>query len=1071
MNKLFTKITSLALGAAMMIGVGVSVGNKKSNSADASAGDNYVLVKSISDLAAGDEVLFGYTNGTVHKASGALNANTSSYLKAEDATISNEVLTYTGTNVKPLTLGKSGNNWTFTYGTTKVATTAAKKMCISTTSSSVSTWTIAISSTGVATITSTTSSYGTIKYNTQSPRFLNYATGQAAIGIYKKAGSTDTLNSVNIATSSGSTQQATSGSVEIGKTLQLYLTANWATAGAKNVTTDAVWTIASADQSYATVNEGLITGRTQTSSPITLTAAYGGKSATFSLSVVVGPSVTTTPSTSTSILVNEYKETALLVTASNFEGDNPTITASSSDDSLLLTDIITKNNKTYVALQAGEVDTDTPVTVTVSATGGGRTETHDVTVTIKAMSVSLSTNPISLLPTAGATSFALTVENFASGYTVAVESSNTAVFTTSVSQDLSTVTVTPVSEGEEELYITVSNGSDRSKVLTVPVTIADVVVYEKITDASKLSSGSKLLIVYETGSVAMGAQGSDLRTHESVSIADSKITGPSSAVKVVTLGGETDNWTLSTDEGFLSYSGSSNKIYTVSELADSCYWSISISNGDASIESNNVSGRYIQYNSSSPRFACYTGTQKAVQLYGVVLPDKKVVDTKLTTTNGSITASVGANNWTVSGFVFEVQYEGESTWHTVDPTYVVTESVPTSYSSIGDYPVHFKVTFKDTDYYQDTTFTATVTDDMTPISSFYDGTITVSTTATASSYTYRGTVIAIEGNTYYIQDGNYGMMIYGGTSTYPSGMKVGDLVAVTSKIVNYQGYVYEATNITNVDGKTCRILGDGTLPTAPIVSTVADFNAANQSTRITFNGLSRSDTGTSITWTQAWSQGSSGAHGIAQVKDSHGTSIWLYVSKYLTQETGSAIVSKINSITTEDTFDLFQGVKAVNTTDFTSIGGPGKGVAYLSVMSADNITIHTPEEDHVQTWIDLYMQMNNPDFDGDGNGACRDSNYYVNAKAALNALETEHSGSKASFQSESKYADALARYLKWAKACGDSKPFVGSTIQQSIVNSLLPINDNKCIIFIIIISVIGVSALGGFFFLRKRKVI
>jgi hypothetical protein len=1054
----------------MVVGVGVSVGSNLSE-ARASAGDNYNLVKNVSDLAAGDEILFGYTNGSdVHKASGALNANSGSYLKAEDATISNEVLKYTGTSVKPLTLGKSGNNWTFTYGTTTVATTAAKKMCISTTANSVSTWTISITTAGVATIKSTTSSYGAIKYNTSSPRFLNYASGQASIGIYKKASSTDTLNSVNIATSAGSTQSATSGSVEIGKTLQLYLTANWAVAGPKNVTTDAVWTIESADQAYATVNEGLITGRSQTSSAITLTATYGGKSATFSLSVVVGPSVTTTPSTSTSILVNEYKETALLVTASNFDGGDPTITATSSNDSLLLTDIITKNNKTYVALQAGEVDTDTPVTVTVSATGGGRTETHDVTVTIKAMSVSLSTNPISLLPTAGATNFALTVENFASGYTVAVESSNTAVFTTSVSQDLSTVTVTPVSEGEEELYITVSNGSDRSKVLTVPVTIADVVVYEKITDASKLTSGSKLLIVYETGSVAMGAQGNDLRTYESVSIAGSKITGPSSAVKVVTLGGEADNWTLSTDEGYLSYSGSSNKIFTVSELANSCYWSISITNGDASIESNNVSGRYLQYNSGSPRFACYTGTQNDVQLYGIVLPDKKVVDTKLTTTDGSITASVGANKWTVSGFVFEVKYEGESSWNTVEPTYVVSESVPTSYSSLGEYPVHFKVTFKDTDYYQNTPFTATVTDDMTPISSFYDGTIPVSSEETTNSYTYRGTVIAIEGNTYYIQDGNYGMMVYGGNKTYPSEMKVGDLVAVTSKIVNYQGYVYEASNITLVDGYTCRILGDGTLPTAPIVSTVADFNAANQSTRITFNGLKRSDLGTSITWAQTWSQGSKGAHGIAQVKDRNGTSIWLYVSKFLTQEIGSAIVSKINSITTEDTFDLFQGVKAINTTDFTSIGGPAKGVAYLSIMSADNITIHTPEEDHVQTWIDLYMQMNNPDFDGDGSGACKDSNYYVNAKAALNALETEHPGSKASFQSESKYADALERYLKWAKACGDSKPFVGSTIQQSIVNSLLPISEsNSTTIITIIVSVIGVSALGGFFFLRKRK--
>ena len=43
MNKLFTKITSLALGAAMMIGVGVSVGSKKVSSAYAADGDRHSI--------------------------------------------------------------------------------------------------------------------------------------------------------------------------------------------------------------------------------------------------------------------------------------------------------------------------------------------------------------------------------------------------------------------------------------------------------------------------------------------------------------------------------------------------------------------------------------------------------------------------------------------------------------------------------------------------------------------------------------------------------------------------------------------------------------------------------------------------------------------------------------------------------------------------------------------------------------------------------------------------------------------------------------------------------------------
>ena len=308
-------------------------------------------------------------------------------------------------------------------------------------------------------------------------------------------------------------------------------------------------------------------------------------------------------------------------------------------------------------------------------------------------------------------------------------------------------------------------------------------------------------------------------------------------------------------------------------------------------------------------------------------------------------------------------------------------------------------------------------------------------------------------------------------------MKVGDLVCVTSKLINFGSYVYESNSITLVDtDKTCKILGDGTLPSAPIVTTASAFNSANQSTRITFNGLSRSDTGASITWTQAWVQGNSGAHGLAKVQDGSGNEMWLYVSKYLDSTTGTAIVNKINSITTDDTFDLFQGVKAINTTNFTSIDGPAAGTPYLAIMSADNITIHTPDEDHVQTWIDTYMYMNDPRFEGDGTGLCRDSNYYVNAKAALKAVEDEHSGSIAAFRDDEggKYTAALARYLKWAIACNDGAPFDGETTIVTPARAILPIagaiseNSNATAI-VVIISVISISAIGGYFFLRKRR--
>ena len=351
--------------------------------------------------------------------------------------------------------------------------------------------------------------------------------------------------------------------------------------------------------------------------------------------------------------------------------------------------------------------------------------------------------------------------------------------------------------------------------------------------------------------------------------------------------------------------------------------------------------------------------------------------------------------------------------------------------------------------YVHTTFEVTVVE-ITNIETFYTD------LDTNKTYTYRGTVIGIEGNSYYLQQGQYGILIYGGTTEPPTGMKVGDLVEVTSKVQNYKGNVIENSGGAN----TATIVGTGTLPAAPIVTSVSGFNSANQSTRVTFNGLLRNDSGATITWTGTWSYKS--ADQSATVKDSSGATITLYVSRYLDSSVASAIISKINTITVDDTFDLFQGVKVVNAND---------GTARLSVMSADNITIHTPDEDHVQNWIDTYLFMDDPNFEGNGTGLCLENNYYVNAKAALNALESEHEGCKASFQSDNSYSAALARYLAWAAACHDSQPFVGSTIQSVNSNTIIGVTNNNTntIAIIVIISLVSVTAIGGYFFIKRRE--
>ena len=65
---------------------------------------------------------------------------------------------------------------------------------------------------------------------------------------------------------------------------------------------------------------------------------------------------------------------------------------------------------------------------------------------------------------------------------------------------------------------------------------------------------------------------------------------------------------------YVTYSGSSNEAYANEELSDAAKMDIQLADQSAVIESMNVSGRKLQYNASSPRFAFYTTAQAGVYL-------------------------------------------------------------------------------------------------------------------------------------------------------------------------------------------------------------------------------------------------------------------------------------------------------------------------------------------------------------------------------------------------------------------------------------------------------------------------
>ena len=147
------------------------------------------------------------------------------------------------------------------------------------------------------------------------------------------------------------------------------------------------------------------------------------------------------------------------------------------------------------------------------------------------------------------------------------------------------------------------------------IIVKNPTVYEKVTKVNQLVVGNEYILVATENNKAMGAFGSNIRSAVDVTISEDKVAITNEEVAILTLGGTTNEWTFKASDNneYLAYSGTSNQVHSNSDAtANASMWIIT---NDFQLESANVSGRTLQYNSSQPRFACYTTTQKKAVLF------------------------------------------------------------------------------------------------------------------------------------------------------------------------------------------------------------------------------------------------------------------------------------------------------------------------------------------------------------------------------------------------------------------------------------------------------------------------
>lgn len=203
--------------------------------------------------------------------------------------------------------------------------------------------------------------------------------------------------------------------------------------------------------------------------------------------------------------------------------------------------------------------------------------------------------------------------------------------------------------------------------ITSPVTTANYVItpafvqkdYEMVTNINDLVSGQTYLLVYKTSDVATEAQVMGPVTEVNSTNVGSKVDATeinglitsTEAMAPVTLVGSTGNWSLVTSQGILA-APSSNAL-NVGETEHT--WKIEQVDGANTfkIQSNTVTDRYLQYNPSSSRFACYktSSNQKYVYIYResstpaiLANPSNVAIELAAGETQGSNTFTVGGRN-------------------------------------------------------------------------------------------------------------------------------------------------------------------------------------------------------------------------------------------------------------------------------------------------------------------------------------------------------------------------------------------------------------------------------------------
>ena len=195
-----------------------------------------------------------------------------------------------------------------------------------------------------------------------------------------------------------------------------------------------------------------------------------------------------------------------------------------------------------------------------------------------------------------------------------------------------TVTATPA-DGYRLVAIVVDDGAVAVSGNTFVMPAHDVLVsaefelkpvvagFSKITSLDQLTPGEYVITGAASGaeyamkaSIAGTSTKYIERRDDAVTIEDDVVTDAEAAI-IWTLAQGADGWTIYNEAiGYVGYVASGNSSGAEAEASTNSSWTIAASDGLFLLTNVGNSGRYLLYNASSPRFACYDKTTSGKQL-------------------------------------------------------------------------------------------------------------------------------------------------------------------------------------------------------------------------------------------------------------------------------------------------------------------------------------------------------------------------------------------------------------------------------------------------------------------------